>query len=104
MEIHDIVDIMGKIIDRSKELYPNLEGAEVLEYKGEDVPEGVQIIKSNVFSGEDKDYCFKDLSHWGWDCEDGYHFSFSTPEAALNDYNKYLVRKLKANKKDITST
>jgi hypothetical protein len=78
---------MATIIDRTNEEFPSVVNAEYLEYKDDSIPDGVKIIKSNIFVGEDHQVvACKNLSYWGWVCANGYNYSFKTPEAALADY------------------
>ena len=79
---------MGKIIDKTKEFYSDLEGAEYKVYEGEDVPEGVEIIGSNV-SMNTKGLTISRFGFlWGWSDNHGFMRNFHSPEEAINNYKK----------------
>lgn len=77
---------MNKIIDLTKDRYPNLPGAEFLEFLSDDIPAGVRIFKSNVFYTSDNEEEVFGESTWGWESEHGFSSHFNTPEDALANY------------------
>lgn len=75
------------ITNKTKEFYPDLEGAELLEFTDPRIPEGVRIIKNNVVvsrKGVLKISRFGPT--WSWRAGHSFHGNFSSPEEALKHY------------------
>jgi len=79
---------MGTIVNKTKEFYPDLEGAEYLEFIGEEVPKNVKITFSNVSIGcnSGKLMISRFKPKWGWSYGNSFHRDFDTPEEALKHF------------------
>jgi len=83
------------IIDATKEMYPKLDGAKFLEYRGSDVPEELTVTFSNVLFRSDtgKDYVSDvDCDQWGWHNGVSFTGGFETPKDAIDNYLEWKSR------------
>ena len=83
---------MLNIINKTKEFYPTLEGAEYLLYLDPSLPKNLEITKSNVRVnglGELSISVFGDNCNWGWSFNNSFCRNFATPEEAIADFLKF---------------
>lgn len=78
---------MGKILDKTKEYYKDIEDAKYLVFEDEKIPENVTIFGSNVvISTTGKLKVGRFGFSWGWSSPSGFHKNYSSPEEALDEY------------------
>lgn len=81
------LEILNMIVDKSKQAYPNLEGAKYLVYVG-DLPEGVLITFSNVLAGDGStgNNVVRNPGSWGWSFENNWQSHYETADAAIQGF------------------
>lgn len=85
---------VSRTLDITKHMYPHLEGAKILEYIGDDVPEELTVTFSNVVyrSDTDTESVLDDGGDaWGW--HDGISFTggFKSPHDAIDNYLEWRL-------------
>ncbi len=81
-----------KIVDKSKEHYPDLEGAIYLVVEDDRIPEDYEVSGVNVYStGVNGDEYHVDKTvNWGWSAPCGFDSCFGSAEEALDELLRYL--------------
>lgn len=86
----------GQIVDKAKELYPDLEGSILLQYLHPTIPTGYQIFYSNVSLSADNDKhewlptVFPEQESWTWNGPSGFSGMYPTPELCLEALKRHV--------------